>query len=154
MEQQKWVSKLLGLNYTIEYRPGKENSVADALSRLPGKEEIMELQLTAPLTIDKEELAIQVAQDEVLQQIIKFVHEGAEGTEGYSVKDGLLLKDNRLVIPTKSPFIPNLMKQFHNSSVGGHEWVLKTFKRMAREVLWKGMRSDITEFIKGCEVCQ
>ena len=32
----------------------------------------------------------------MLQQIIKFVHEGAEGTEGYSVKDGLLFKDNRL----------------------------------------------------------
>lgn len=58
------------------------------------------------------------------------------------------------MIPAKSPFIPNLMKQFHNSSVGGHEWVLKTFKRMARKVLWKGMRSDITEFIKGSEVCQ
>lgn len=33
VEQQKWASKLLGLNYTIEYRPGKENRVADALSR-------------------------------------------------------------------------------------------------------------------------
>lgn len=154
VEQQKWASKLLGLNYTIEYKPGKENRAADALSRLPGKEEMRELQLTAPLTIDKEELALQVAQDEVLQQIIRFVQEGAEGTEGYSVKEGLLLKDNRLVISAKSPFIPNLLKQFHNSSVGGHEGVLKTFKRMSRDVLWKGMRADITEFIKACTVCQ
>ena len=154
VEQQKWTSKLLGLNYTIEYRPGKANIVADALSRLPGQEEMRELQLTAPLTIDKEELVLQVAQDEVLQKIMRFVQERAEGTEGYNVKDGLLLKDNRLVIPARSPFIPTLMKQFHNSSVGGHEGVLKTIKRMSREVMWKGMRSDITEFIKACAVCQ
>lgn len=154
VEQQKWASKLLGLNYTIEYRPGKDNRVADALSQIPGQEEMLELQLTAPLTIDKEELAEQVARDEVLQYIINVVKNGETGTEGYSVKDGLLLKDDCLVIPAKSPFIPSLMKQFHNSNVGGHEGVLKTFKRMSREVLWKGMHADITEFIKVCTVCQ
>lgn len=31
--QQKWISKLLGYNYTIVYRKGSENVVADALSR-------------------------------------------------------------------------------------------------------------------------
>lgn len=142
VEQQKWTSKLLGLNYSIEYIPEKDNRVADALSRLPAQEEIMELQLTAPLTIDREELALQVAQDEVLQQLIRMVKEGAPGTESYSVKDGVLMKDNRLVILEKSPFIHTLMRQFHDSKVGGHEGVLKTFKRIAREVMWKGMRQQ------------
>ena len=31
---QKWISKLLGYNYTIIYRKGAENTVADALSRM------------------------------------------------------------------------------------------------------------------------
>jgi hypothetical protein len=34
-EQQKWVSKLLGYEYDIIYRPGKTNFAADALSRRP-----------------------------------------------------------------------------------------------------------------------
>ncbi|RVW31621.1 Transposon Tf2-11 polyprotein [Vitis vinifera] len=34
-EQQKWVAKLLGYDYEIIYRPGRENSTADALSRRP-----------------------------------------------------------------------------------------------------------------------
>lgn len=79
---------------------------------------------------------------------------GAKEFEGYTVDNGVLLKDRRLVIPAKSPFIPALLNQFHSSLIGGHEGVLKTFKRMAREVYWPGMKSDIVEFIKSCETCQ
>ncbi|KAK3136157.1 hypothetical protein QOZ80_5BG0428960 [Eleusine coracana subsp. coracana] len=31
--QHHWVSKILGFNFTVEYKPGKQNIVADALSR-------------------------------------------------------------------------------------------------------------------------
>lgn len=32
-EQFKWTSKLMGLDFEIRYKPGQDNSVADALSR-------------------------------------------------------------------------------------------------------------------------
>ncbi|KAA8546792.1 hypothetical protein F0562_003221 [Nyssa sinensis] len=35
-DQQNWVAKLLGYNYEILYRPGRENPAADALSRVSG----------------------------------------------------------------------------------------------------------------------
>jgi len=35
--QRKGVSKLLGLDYIIQYKKGKENIVADALSRREGE---------------------------------------------------------------------------------------------------------------------
>ncbi|KAL4379488.1 hypothetical protein GQ457_02G040490 [Hibiscus cannabinus] len=36
LEQQKWVSKLMGYDYEIRYRPGRTNNAADALSRVAG----------------------------------------------------------------------------------------------------------------------
>lgn len=34
-EQYHYLAKLLGYHYTIVYKPGKDNRVADALSRKP-----------------------------------------------------------------------------------------------------------------------
>lgn len=46
--QQKWLAKLMGLDYAIEYKKGKEYIMADALSRLPvDKRNSQMLELTA-----------------------------------------------------------------------------------------------------------
>ena len=86
--------------------------------------------------------------------MVKGLEKGeTEGIE-FTLAHGLLYKNGRLVIPSGSPFIPKLLEQFHASAIGGHEGELKTFKRLTQEVYWKGMRRDVVEFIKGCEICQ
>ena len=96
VEQQKLASKFLGLNYAIEYRPGKENRVADALSRRVDVSEdstdCLEFQLIAPLSIYMDELALQVEKDEALQMIIKGVLNGEKEYEGYTVENGVFLR--------------------------------------------------------------
>mgnify|MGYP003366292506 CR=1 FL=1 len=50
--QKKGLTKLLGLDYTIQYRKGRNNLVADALSRLE-EEESRQLHMTITIVIPK-----------------------------------------------------------------------------------------------------
>ena len=46
--QRKRMSKLMGLNYSIQYKKGKENVVVDALSRYPKNGEVTTLTVVTP----------------------------------------------------------------------------------------------------------
>ena len=37
MDQQRWLVKLMGYDYEIEYKPGRENVAVNALSRVHGE---------------------------------------------------------------------------------------------------------------------
>jgi hypothetical protein len=43
--QHQWVSKLFAFDFTIEFRPGYQNRVADALSRRDAHETVMALSI-------------------------------------------------------------------------------------------------------------
>ena len=51
-KQQKWVTKLLGYDYEITYKPGKENQAADALSRVMGSPSLDALTIQQSLIRD------------------------------------------------------------------------------------------------------
>jgi hypothetical protein len=50
--QHKLLVKLMGYNYTIEYKRGKENKVVDALSRRPQPDSINAISTTIPLWVN------------------------------------------------------------------------------------------------------
>lgn len=45
-ECQKWMTKLMGYNFEIHYKPGKENLAADALSRFHTNAKLQHILLT------------------------------------------------------------------------------------------------------------
>lgn len=97
--QQKWVSKLMGLKFEIQYKPGSQNKVADALSR---KEE--ELELKGFSLWQYEELEAwdrEVEKDDRLARIREQILKGEDPPDGFSLVNGSLRYNNRLVLPKK-----------------------------------------------------
>ena len=56
-DYHKWVTKLLGFNFEIQFRPDLDNKVVDALSRLPPVKVPSLHVLTIPYIVDLDQLA-------------------------------------------------------------------------------------------------
>ena len=52
----------------------------------------------------------------------------------YSWWDELVFYKTRIVVPPNTPLIHQLLKQFHDTRMGGHSGVLCTFKRLAQQL--------------------
>ena len=50
--------------------------------------------------------------------------------------------------------IPLLLKELHDSPLGGHSGFFRTFKRVANVVFWQGMKKTIRDYVAACEICQ
>ncbi|KAF2310558.1 hypothetical protein GH714_014456 [Hevea brasiliensis] len=72
----------------------------------------------------------------------------------YSWHNGLLCYKNRVVVPPQSPIIHQLLKEFHDSPIGGHSGVLRTYKRLAQQFYWPSMHRSVKDHVASCEVCQ
>ncbi|KAJ9542239.1 LOW QUALITY PROTEIN: hypothetical protein OSB04_028745, partial [Centaurea solstitialis] len=137
-DYQRWMSKLMGYDFTVVYKPGRVNQAADALSR--------------KLWVNRHwnDLKKEIDDDVFLKQIKADLSSG----RGFEVRQGMLFYNDRLVIPKNSTFIPSLFYEFHSSRIGGHTGEDRTYQRLAAEVFWMGMKKDIIDMVKKCDTCQ
>ncbi|TYK22515.1 transposon Tf2-1 polyprotein isoform X1 [Cucumis melo var. makuwa] len=152
-QYQKWLSKLLGYSFVVVYKPGLENKAADALSRRPP--DIQLNSISVPYLLDLETIKEEVEKDEKLKKIVaNLSKEDETQTSKFTLKNGLLHYKNRLVISKASSLIPVILNTFHDSVVGGHSGFLRTYKRLASELYWEGMKSDVKKHCESCITCQ
>lgn len=74
--------------------------------------------------------------------------------KGYELVQGIVRYNGRVVVPPQSELVAKLLKEYHDSPIGGHSDEIKTYKRIAREWFWPGMRKIIAKYIQECETCQ
>ncbi|XP_054783927.1 uncharacterized protein LOC129290886 [Prosopis cineraria] len=122
----------MGFKFEIVYKPGKENRAADTLSRQDESLELMGFSLWQ--YDDVEEWEREVLADLKLSKILQQLITDKEGVEGYSVIHGCLHYKERLVLPKESTRIPLLLKEYHDSPMGGHSGYLRTYKRLSNEL--------------------
>jgi len=149
-EQQKWVTKLLGYDYEITYKPGRDNNAADALSRVRGSPSL------DSLFVSKTSLWDTIKTEARNNPYMMTISSKATTNPGvpYSWRNGLVCYKNWVVVPPHSTIIAQLLHEFHDSPSGGHSGVLHTYKRLAQQFYWPSMFHTVQTYVASCEVCQ
>ena len=149
-EQQYYLTKLLGYEFEIVYRAGNTNAAADSLSRLPATHYHIHTQLESAIISDLRKANASEP------ELLKF-HELERHDQlppGFRLQNGFLLYHSRMYIPKDSPIIAKVLHEFHSSPQGGHAGTLKTYKRIAEQFYWSGMKKSVEIFVAACVTCQ
>ncbi|GKB29882.1 ty3-gypsy retrotransposon protein, partial [Tanacetum coccineum] len=120
--QQKYIRKLIGFDFLIEYKPGVSNQVADALSCIYEEYEGIITSLMAmirPLVGLINDLKQENETVEELRQLHRKL-DREERLEGFRREQGLLLYRGRYYIGTESKLKDLLLSEFHNTPSAGH----------------------------------
>jgi len=147
-EQQQWFPKFLGYDFTIQYKPGKENVVVDALSRC------MSMAIFEPVNQWLQDIQARIKEDPELQIIMAKLDSEPKTVKHFAVHNGILFWKKRTVLPNDEELKKKIMTKFHNSLVGGHAGRAKTIARVCSQFYWVNMHQDIRMFVHNCKICQ
>jgi hypothetical protein len=143
------VGKLLGFDFSVEYRSGATNVVADALSRRDNEEGEV-LTISAPRFDFIEHLRHAQATDPALVAIHDEVREGTR-TALWALVDDMVAFEGRLYIPPVSPLLQEILVVVHNDD---HEGIHRTLHRLRRDFHFPNMRRLVQDFVRACVICQ
>lgn len=152
-QQNKWLAKMLGYDYEIIYKKGKDNRVADALSR-QFEEESTLLAISLPIPDWIEEARREWFSHPGLSQLISQLQVDPNSSKGYSWQNDILRYKDRVVISPTSTLKRSILAELHSSPIAGHSGFQKTYARTRRSFFWTGMKQDILTFVAECDVCQ
>ena len=163
--------RTLPYNFTVRYIPGLKNLLADCLSRLGNQEDTIKLpklhvyqishQLPARSDSLQEIRQATQADDELvllkhtimsgwpnnIKEIPQVLHPYWTFHEELTIKDGLILKGTRIVIPNKK--CEAILKQIHDSHLG----LTKCKLHAKQAVYWPGLNDQLEQLILNCQLC-
>ncbi|TQD76709.1 hypothetical protein C1H46_037743 [Malus baccata] len=150
--QQKWLLKLLGYNFTLEYRPGTLNVAADALSR---RSEMLALMgLSQPLFDCIAEIQAAYESDSHTSALLTALREASASRAPFTLKGDLIYYKTGIFVPASSAWRTRLLHEFHASPAAGHFGFLRTYKRLTNNFNWPGLKKEVKTFVAACDTCQ
>lgn len=151
--QHKYLTKLLGFDYKIEYKRGVENKAADGLSRQFAEEgSCLAITTIHPAWI--EEIVTTYDGDEVVQDIIAELVTCPYNVSHFSYNEGLLRYHGKLYVGSSTAIRNQIIETMHSSPLGGHSGIQGTLQRLRAIFHWPGMKQAVKEFVLACQTCQ
>lgn len=155
---------LLEYDFTIEYRKGSDNTVADFLSRTA---------TVSAISDNDGDLQRLQKLDQRMNDIRTFLQHGTLPTNDatYAMKiqrfaANSFVEDNLLwyrsegrtrehyALWAPQEVQKNIIRAAHLNLEAGHGGVQRTVDRIKSNYYWPGMSNDVTKFVRNCETCQ
>ncbi|POM77416.1 Reverse transcriptase [Phytophthora palmivora] len=165
----RWLSFFAEYNFRVEYKPGKLNVLADALSRRPDYELAHVSRVTTDL-YDRIRLAYQ--EDDNYTPLVQFLSDGKDAKvdrlsprqraqlHRYELADVLLHyrvdsgDPPRVVVPNNEDLKYEILLDAHDAPMSGHLGREKTYQMVSQTFRRPRIYKRVSYYVKTCETCQ
>lgn len=110
--------------------------------------------LSVPQFLFLDELKQELASDPIFQDLKARYLTDPSAMAEFKLVDELLLRHGKIWVSPNSRFKQVLLREFHESLVGGHAGVAKTMRRLSEIFFWDNMRQEVQNFVRQCAICQ
>jgi hypothetical protein len=153
--QIRWSGFLQQFDYEIEYRQGKFNVVADALSRRPDLQADQELcNIESEINVSNE-LVQQIKNaydnDEKCKEIIT---NPRQYHNHFTIRDGIIHCNQQIYVPDQATIKLKLLQEAHDIPISGHVGITKTIDLLTRNYYWPKLHQDVQDYVGSCHICQ
>jgi hypothetical protein len=160
--QIRWADFLSNFDITFQYRPGKDNVAADALSRKTANLPTVrarEREERTQAMIPPDKLDFTIATAEVQAEDVPHGSDLVDLIRDENTLQNLGMKDNKLWVPEKTTdgkiFLRTaLIREAHAPKIFAHPGQNKVIKMLNREYYWPRLKQDIRQYIRNCYDCR
>ncbi len=161
-------------DFTIRHRPGKTNTVADALSRYPVRSSKQEVATIQALGLTTNQIRKLQSEDTFCRDVHHFRQDGtlpanskdrsfldrvnpqisqeSDGLLYYNVLDAAGEDSKVMVLPRV--LVDPIYQFAHCSTLAGHGGQQRTLDRIQTRYWWPGMREEVKERVNNCLTCR
>jgi hypothetical protein len=175
LRRRRWLELIKDYDLGIDYHPGKDNVVADALSRRPHLKMLATRELlpefckefeklnlgwvlnTEVITMEvdstlEEDIQKGQLEDAKMQEIKEQIKE--DKALGFSVDEqGMLWYKKRICVPEVKEIRELILHEAHDSAYSIHPGSTKIYHDLKSRYWWYGMKRAIAEYVALCHNC-
>ena len=144
----RWIEYLQDYTFVIRHKKGKDNVVADALSRRPHVLHMMQVRV-----LGFEQMVDAYADCPDFGKLYSLASSGpSPECRDFCISEGYLFRGKRLCVPRTS-IRDFLIWETHAGGLSGHHGVNKTIQALEYQFFWPSLKRDVGRIVSRCLTC-